>query len=44
MKVAFKLLFPDLSGKNELWFKSVASTVSGYTLTKSLIIEHMQIA
>ena len=33
INVEFKLLFPVLSGKNELWFKGVASIVSGYTLT-----------
>ena len=33
INVMFKLLFPVLSGKNELQFKGVASTVSGYTLT-----------
>ena len=33
INVEFKLLFPVLSGKNELQFKCVASTVSGYTLT-----------
>ena len=33
MNEEFKLLFPVLSGKNELQFEGVASTVSGYTLT-----------
>ena len=32
IKVEFKLFFPVLSGENELQFKGVASTISGYTL------------
>ena len=36
MNVEFKLLFPVLSGKNELQFKGFGSAVSGYTLTYSL--------
>ena len=31
--IEFNLLFPVLSGKNELYLEGVESTVSGYTLT-----------
>ena len=40
----FSLLFPVLSGKNEYQFKEVASTVSGYTLTQSILKEKVLIA